>query len=199
MATIAVSVDGNHIFLALENGSGFQVIAKAARSDLATWTAAYAPGAGTAGNVVAVPGNADKMLFYGNFGSGVQVVSHVISTGVETNISPAGLTTKVVNCLAVNPSDSDEVWITINTDQDLKRTIDGGTNWTALDAALGIDPTALAVIFSGAYVPDRAFIAGNDATDELLLYTPNEGSSKTDLVGTTLVNVADICSIEVSE
>ncbi len=69
MAAIATSADGNHIFMALEDGSGNQVIVKAARSDLSTWTEVYAPGAGSAANVAMVPSDPDAMLFYGNFGT----------------------------------------------------------------------------------------------------------------------------------
>lgn len=94
MASMCTNADGNYIFMALEDGSGFQIIAKASRSDLMTWEAVYSPGAGTAANVLPVPSNPDLMLFYGNFGSGVQVVKHTISTITNTNISPSGLTTK---------------------------------------------------------------------------------------------------------
>lgn len=199
MATIAVSSDGNYIFLALENGSGNQVIAKAARSDLATWTAAYNPGGGTAANVAAVPGNPDQMIFYGCFGSGIQVIRHTISTVGNANISPTGLTTKVVNCLAVNPSDPLEMWATVDSDQDLKRTVDGGANWTNLNTAIGCDATALETLWSGAYMLDRGFLAGDVGATSGLLYTPNEGATTADQAGATLGAVANITNVETSE
>jgi hypothetical protein len=200
MPAIATSADGAYVFLALENSSsGFPVVVKAARTDLATWAAAYEPGAGTAANVAMVPSNPDLMLFYGNFGSGVQVVRHTISTGANENISPAGLTTKIINSLAVNPSDAEEMWATVDTDQDLIHTLDGGSNWETLDGSLGLNATALAVLWSGAYVLDRGFIAGDNGTDLDLLYTPNEGASKADQAGATLGAAAGICSLEVAE
>lgn len=195
MSAIAVSQDGAAIFLALEDGSGYSTVVKAERDDLGTFTAAYAPGAGTACNVIAT-GDPDVMIFYGNFGSGVQVVKHVISTGVETNISPAGLTTKVVNGCAVNPSDPDEIWITVNTDQDLLGTIDGGATWTTLNAALGINPTALLVFWAGDYDDSRAFIGGTVTSTTELLYTPNEGASYGDYAGTSLHATAAIVGLE---
>ena len=69
MSAIAVSADGNNIFLALENGLGQPVFAKTTRSDLSTWTTAFAPGDGTAANVASDPANIDQMYFYGNFGN----------------------------------------------------------------------------------------------------------------------------------
>jgi hypothetical protein len=196
MPAIATSADGAYIFLALENSSGQPVIVRAARSALSTFTAAYNPAAGSAGNVASVPGNPDLMLFYGNFGSGVQVVKHVISTGVNTNISPSGLTTKVANALASNPSDPNEIWITVNTDQDLKRSTDLGVGWADLDAALGLNPTAMLALWSGAYNLDRGLIAGDVAGTEQLLYSANEFSSKLDKAGASLGAAAAIVGIE---
>lgn len=195
MSAIAVSQDGEAIFLALEDGSGFPVVAKCSRSDLATFTAAYAPGAGSACNVLP-SGDPDVMFFYGNFGSGVQVVKHVVSTGAETNISPAGLTTKVVNALAVNPSDVNELWVTVNTDQDLLGSSDGGTTWATLNAALGINPTGLLVFWAGDYDDSRAFIGGTVAGVTELLYTSNEGASYGDYAGANLDGAAAIVGIE---
>lgn len=150
MSSITTSADGAYIYLALENASGFPVIVRAGRDDLSTWTSVYAPGAGSAANVASVPSNSDKMLFYGYFGTGVQVLSHTISTAAEVNISPTGLTTKIVNALAVNPSDPNEIIIAVGTDQDLLRTINLGTAWTTLYAILGVNATGLAVRWSQA-------------------------------------------------
>lgn len=195
MSAIAVSQDGAAIFLALEDGSGNSVVVKCERDDLTTFTAVYAPGAGTACNVLAT-GDPDLMLFYGNFGSGIQVVKHVISTGAETNISPSGLTTKVINALAVNPSNISEIWATVNTDQDLLGTVDGGTTWTTLNAALGINPTSLLVFWAGDYNDNRAFIGGTVTGVTELLYTPNEGASYSDYAGASLDGAAAIVGIE---
>lgn len=197
---IAISADGAYIFLALESAtSGYPVIVKAARADLSTWSVVYDPGAGSAANVAAVPGNPDQVLLFGNFGTDVTVLSYTISTDTTSDISPAGLGAKVVNCLAVNPSDPDEMWATVDTDQDLLHTADGGATWEALNSALALDATALAVLWSGAYRPDRGFIAGDNGADLDLLYTPNDGATVQDLAGATLGALANICSLEVAE
>lgn len=198
MAAISTSADGNYIFLALENGSGQPVIAKCARSNLSAFSAAYNPAAGTVANVAQVPSEPDKMLFYGHSGTDVQVIEHAIAAGSNTNVSPASLAAKVVNCLEANPSDSDEWWLTIATDQDAFRTTDGGTNYTSLDTTLGFDPTALEVLWSGAYNLDRAFVAGKPVSVQLQ-YTPNELAAKADEASAALAATANICSIETTE
>lgn len=194
MSAIAVSQNGNHIFLALENESGFPVIVKTTRADLSTFTVAYNPAAGTAANVVAA--GEDTMLFYGNFGSGVQVIKHTVSSGANANISPTGLTTKVANCLAVNPSDTNEIWLTVNTDQDLLRTLDQGATWETLNAALGFSATAMLVFWEGEYELDRGYIAGNVSGTEELLYTVDEGDSYGDYAGAALGAVADVVGLD---
>ena len=198
MAAIAVSADGDNIYLALENASAQPVIVRATRPDTpgdpVSFIAAYNPGAGSAANVASVPGNPDKMLFYGYFGSGVQVVSHTISTGAEINISPAGLTTKVVNCLVSNPSDPNELAITVNTDQDLLHSTNLGTAWATLYATLAFNPTGLAMRWDD---PDRAFVAGYDGADVDLLYTPNQGDTFADVSGAALKAALNVTNVEV--
>lgn len=198
MGTIAVSADGNYVFLALERTTGEQVIAKAARSDLSSWSAAYAPGGGSAANVAPVPSNPDKMVFFGNFGTDVGVILHTISTPANSDISPASLGAKVVNTLQVSPSDENEIIATIDTDQDIVHTADGGaTAWTTLSATLGFDATALWALWSGVYYPHRLFVAGDNGTNLDLLYSPNEGADFQDFAGATLGAAADICGVEI--
>lgn len=199
MAAICTTSDGAYIFLALEDsGTGNQVITKVARTDLSSWTAAYEPGGGSAANVAA-SGNPDRVYFYGNFGSGIQVVKHTVSTGANANVSPTGLTTKVVNCLAVNPSDADELIITVNTDQDVMHSTDAGANWETWDATLAFDATALFALWSGAYELHRYFVAGDVAGTIQLKYSPNEGSSDADQAGAALGAVANVCGVETSD
>lgn len=199
MSGIAVSSDGEYIFLALEEPvSGNQVVVKAARADLSAWFNAYAPAGGSAGNVAAT-GDPDVIMFFGNFGSGIQVVKHTISTVTNDNISPTGLTTKVANCLAVNPSNVDEVAITVDTDQVVKYTPDGGTNWGDWAITLGFDPTALYTLWSGQYEAHRFFVAGNTGAAVELLYSPNEGVTSDDLASVALAAVANVVGIEVAE
>jgi len=195
MPAIATSADGAYIYLALEDASGFPAFVRAAREALETWDSVYAPGAGSAANVASVPGNADKMLFYGYFGSGVQVISHTISTQAEVNISPAGLTTKIVNALAVNPSDPNEIIIATGTDQDLLHTTNLGTAWTTIYATLGFNATALAVQWDD---PNRVFIAGYDGVDVDLLYTPNAGAFVSDESGAALKAALNVVSVELA-
>lgn len=200
MAALAISADGEHIFVALEDGGGLPVILTATRSDLSTWVEAYAPGAGSAANVASVPSDADRMLFYGNFGNGVQVVSHVISASVETNISPTGLTTKVVNTLQVDPSEPLTIQITVSTDQDFLATYDGGTVWVTLNAALGFDATAQLALWAGSYDYDRSFLGGAVTGAAALRYSPNEGASLSDTTGAALdaaaVNIIGLEGVE---
>lgn len=195
MSAIATTADGNYIYLALEDG-GNQVIVRCPRADLTTFEAVYAPGSGTAANVATVAANPDSMLFYGHFGSGVQVVSHVVSTGVETNISPAGLADKVVNGLAVNPSDAAEIIITINTDYDLLGTIDGGATWETLNGVLGLDATALAALWQSEAEYHVLYLAGQVTGAAALRYSPNTGEKLSNITGAALAAASQVVGVE---
>jgi len=197
MAAIITSADGDYIFVAAENG-GDQVVLKAARTALATWAEVYAPGAGSATNLAAST-DPDIVFFYGNFGANVTVIKHTISGPTNTDKSPAGLGAKVINCLAVNPSNIDQLLATVNTDQDLKYSSDGGANWSNYDAALGFDATALCAMWGGRYEPNRYFVAGDAGATLDLLYSPNAGASDSDVSGATLGAETNICSVEVTE
>lgn len=201
MAAMCTNLDGNYVFVALEDvDTGFPVIVKASRLDLSTWSIIYNPGAGSAANIWPCRSNPDLMFFYGNFGSGIQVIRHTISTITNTNISPSGLTTKVVNTLEDNPSNASEIVITVNTDQDLKYTLDGGATWSNWDAALGFNATALKVMWSGAYSEHRYFVAGQVGVGNLdLLYSPNEGVSDSNRENASLAAKANITNVEVVE
>lgn len=195
MPAITTTADGAYIYLALEQ-SGYPVIVRCTRDDPSTFESVYAPGAGTAGNVATVSGNPDLMLFYGNFGSGVQVVSHVPSTGAETNISPTGLTTQVVNALAVNPSDASEIIVSVNTDQDLLQTVDGGSNWITQNAAVAFDPTALAVLWQSADEYHVLYTAGQISSAAELRYSPNTGNTLLDATGAALGAADQVAGLE---
>lgn len=199
MASIATSSDGNYIFAALEDGSNNQIISKSSRSDLSTWSVAYNPGAGSASNVIPVPSDPDKMLFYGNFGTNVVLILHTISTGTNTDISPSSLGAKVINTCEVNPQDASQIVITVDTDQDMLYTSDQGSNWTAWSSALGLDATATELLWSGAYWPHRVFVAGDNGANLDLLYSPNQMSQSGDEASGSLASAADICSVEVSQ
>ena len=195
MAAIATSADGAYIFMALEDTSGFPVIVKCSRDDLATFTAAYDPGAGTAGNVASVPGNPDLMLLFGNFGTDVTVILYTISTATPADISPPGLGAKVVNTLAVNPSNAEEIMITVDTDQDFLFTQDQGATRETLNAALGFDATALHVRWPGGYEENIGYVAGTPAASQLL-FSPNEGADFDDIAPPDLDNAGGIVGVE---
>ena len=198
MATICVTGNCNYMYLALEDtATGNQFIAEAMVSDLTTWAAIYDPAAGTAGNVIPHPANPDVVIFYGNFGTDVTVLTWDSGTRTLTDISPASLGAKVVNTCAPNPNNEDEIIITVDTDQDLLYTSDGGTTWTAWDAALGFNATALAGIWSSQYAPHRYMVGGDNTTDLDVLYSPNQGNQSANLEGASLGAQAAITNIEV--
>lgn len=193
MPAIAITSDGKYIYLALENLSGVPIIVRCQQDDLATFEAAYQPGAGSAANVRQVPSNPNRMLFYGNFGSNVEVIEHTPSSGVNSDISPPSLGSNVVNGLDVNPNNENEILITVNGSQDLLRTTDKGDNWTTLNSNLGINPTAIAVVW-----PDslKLFIAGNTGSETRLLWSTDRGSSFTNQAGSALGAAANITNVE---
>ena len=199
MAAITTTADGTRIVLALDGLAANPAFVSCARTDLTTWTVDYDPGAGSAANVAMVPGNADELLFYGNFGTDVTVIKRTISTDTNTDISPASLGAKIVNTAAVNPSDGNEIVITVDTDQDITHTTDNGTTWSAWSAALGFDATALWVLWSGRYYLHRYFVAGDNTTTLDILYSPNEGYGSTDVSGATIGALTDIVSVEAND
>jgi len=201
MAAITTDASGDNVFLALDNSSStFPTVVMAARSDLSTFTVAYEPGAGTACNAIPDPANVDVMYFYGNFGTDLTITKYTISTDTTADISPASLGAKVINTLIVDPSNNSEMICTVDTDQDLKNTIDAGVTWTDWDAALGFDATALAALWSGPYFLHRYFVGGEVSGGNLdLLYSPNEGAAVSNEEGTALGALGEIVSIEVTE
>jgi hypothetical protein len=197
MSAIATSADGEYLFMACEDAStGFPVIVREARDTPGTFTAAYSPGAGAAANVAQVLGNPDQMLFYGNFGTDVVVIRHTVSTGANEDISPASLGAKVVNGLAVNPANADEIIITVNTDQDLLHTDDAGANWETYNAALGFDATALVVLWQVEAEYHLIYAAGQVTGAARLLYSPNNGAYLSNITGANLVAAANVVGLE---
>ena len=197
MPAIRCSSDGLAVFVAAEDVvTGFPVVFQ---MDAAThlFSSAYEPGAGSAVNVQSVAANPDKMLFYGNFGTDVVVVSYEISTGLATDISPAGRGAAVVNCASVNSSNEDEINITVNTEQTFRDTSNGGASWITRDAAMGFDATALLVLWSSDYELYRYFACGENGGGDLeVQYSPNEGRDTEQLAESTLEAAAAICNIE---
>lgn len=197
MGAIAVSADGENVFVALEDGSGYPIFARADRDDLSTWATAYNPGAGSAANVAQVPSDPDKMLFYGNFGTHLTVIEHTISTVANSDISPLNLGAYVVNGLAVNPADGEEIIATANTDQDMFHTTDGGDNWETLDSALGFDVTALVVVWQTEAEYHLIYTGGQVTGAARVEYSPNTASYFSDVTGAALAAASvDVVGME---
>lgn len=197
MAAITFSADGANVYIAAEGNTGDQVIFGAAASDLSAWAKTYEPLAGSAANVLADPANPDQMFFYGNFGTNVVLLRYDISAATTTDLSPASQGSNAANGLAINPSNPDELVLGIGTAQDLKYSNDGGATWSDWDAALGLDPTALAVLWSGAYAYHRYFVAGQVTGAAELDYSPCEGLSSANVTGS--LAAANIVSLEATE
>lgn len=192
---ITPTANGERVIVALEEATtGDQMIWQADAEELDAWGFDYDPQAGSAANVDMVPANEWGIFLFGNFDTDVVLLLYDVNEGTVTDLSPGTLGAKVVNALKVNPTGVGEAWATVDTDQDLIRTQDAGATWPALDAAMGFDPTALDVLWSGGFALDRGFIAGKPASVELQ-YTPSEGADKQDLANAGLAAVANICSI----
>ncbi len=198
MPAICTSGNGNYIYMALEDvTTGDQFIVEAAADDLTFWEAIYTPEAGSAGNVIPMAANPDKVIFYGNFGTDVTLLIWDSANRTLTDISPSSLGAKVVNTCQTNPANEDEIIITVDTDQDLLYSDDGGSTWTTWDATLGFDATALAGIWSSQYAPHRYMVAGDAGADLDLLYSGNQGNQSKNLEAAGLAAQVDICSVEV--
>lgn len=192
---LAVSADGNNVFIALEdNASGNQIVFKATRPSSPTVTAIYEPGGGSAANVIPT-GDPDKMIFCGNFGTDVGVILHTISADTEGDISPSSIGTDKIQPVAIDPSDVNHLVAINQADQDALETEDGST-WSTLNAALGQTPVAMGIIWLGALFPLGGFIGGNDGTDENLTYTPNEFANLREDTSAALKAVGAITGID---
>lgn len=200
MSILETSQDGAFVFVALEdNATGDQIIFKIARptSTTPTTTKAYEPGGGSAGNI-APTGDPDRMIWHGNFGTDVGVVDHAIIAGSNTDISPTSIGAELIQPLEVDPNDIEHVVAINRDDQDALETVDGGANWTALNAALGVDADAMGLVFLGAYFPFGGFIGGDDGVDQNLSYTPNEFNNLRDDASAALKAVGAIVSVDVA-
>jgi hypothetical protein len=98
----------------------------------------------------------------------------------------------VVNGCAVNPAQGDEIWVTVNTAQDLLRTLDAAA-WTTKNSALGIDPAALEILW-----PDvnKMFTGGNSGSQAELLYSDELGADFEDESGSGIHGADNIVAIE---
>jgi hypothetical protein len=195
-SALGVSQDGSFVFVALEDTSSNQKILKITRptSTVVTTAIVYDPGAGTSGNI-AQTGHPDRMIFFGNFGTDVGVIDHVISTETNNDISPASVGSKLIQPLRADPGDINHIIAINRDDQDAIETEDG-SSWSTLNATLGITVDAMDVGFFGPYIDDVGVIGGNDGADENLSYSPNEFVSLREDTSAALQAVGDIVSID---
>lgn len=200
MSVLETSQDGAYVFVALEDdATGNQIIFKITRptSTTPTTVKAYEPGGGTAGNV-AQTGDSDRMILHGNFGTDIGVIDHVIATGTNTDISPTSIGAELIQPLQVDPADTDHIIAINRNDQDALETTDGGSNWTVLNAGLGVAVDAMDILFFGDYFALGGFFGGNDGVDENLKYTPNAFSALREDTSAALQAVGSITSIDIA-
>ncbi len=195
---MGVAQSGAFLFFALEDeNTGNQIVLKVVRPTSTTPSTAvvYNPGSGSSGNIVSL-GDPDRMLFYGNFGTDIGVIDHVISSVTNNDISPTSIGAKLIQPLNPDLGDIDHIVAINRDDQDAIETTDGGSNWSTLNAAIVITADAMASFFHGQYFPGGSFIGGNDGVDERLSYTPNEFADLFEHSSAALQAVGSIVSID---
>jgi hypothetical protein len=198
VSAMGVNQSGTHLFIAMQSGvTGFPLVIKIDRptSTTPTQIAVYEPTAGTNANI-AKTGNFDRMLFFGNFGTDVGVIDHAIAAVTNTDISPTSIGAKIIQPLRADPGDIDHIIAINRDDQDAIETEDGGSNWSALNAALGIEVDAMDIGFFGPYIDDVGVIGGDDGADQNLSYTPNEFTSLREDTSAALKAVSNIVSVD---
>ncbi len=127
----------------------------------------YAPGAGTSINIVET-GDPDRMVFFGNFGTDVGVVDHAITAATNTDITMTTIGAELIQPLQVDPDNIQHIIAINRNDQDAFETEDTGSNWAAINAALGQSVDAMDLAFFGSYFPFGGLFGGNDVVDENL-------------------------------
>jgi len=175
MSVLSSSIDSQFLFIALEDGSANQLI-KRLQISTEMFTTAFEPGAGSASNILQHPTDENFVYFYGQFGASVNVIKHTISSVTNTDISIP--ITNVINSLAVNPSDDQQLYAYANSNQSLYFTLDGGANWTVDNGAVGLSAvTQIITLWSTPPSPNRLFASGDDTVNAIINYTPNGGIS----------------------
>jgi len=200
MSILEVSQDGAFVFVALEDdATGNQLVFKITRptSTTPTTVTAYEPGGGSAGNIAST-GDPDRMIFHGNFNTDVGVVDHAIAAATNTDITMTTIGAELIQPLQVDPSSIQHIIAINRNDQDAFETDDTGSNWTALNAALGQSVDALDLAFFGAYFPFGGFFGGDDGVDQNLEYTPNEFNNFREDTSAALKAVGSIVSIDLA-
>lgn len=200
MSMLEVSQNGVFVFVALQDdATGNQLVFKITRptSTTPTTVTAYEPGGGSAGNV-AETGDPDRMILHGNFNTDVGVVDHAIAAATNTDITMTTIGAELIQPLKVDPSDIQHIVAINRNDQDAFETEDTGSNWTAINAALGQSVDAMALAFFGQYFPFGGFFGGNDGVDENLQYTPNEFVNAREDTSVALKAVGSIKSIDIA-
>ena len=186
MPAYVLNSSGTTQFMAMEDGTGAQVVGSAPVGS-SFWARVYDPATGSSCNVQTVEADSGLMLFYGQFGTGVNVILHTVAGGINTDISIPGIGTTPVNCLSVNPGTALQM-VTVDNVGQLRSTIDGGANW--VDGAVIIAEPAnwIKVKWAGIYTAPRLMVALNNGGAERLYYSPNGGASWQDY-GATLGDI----------
>ncbi len=145
----------------------------------------------------APPSDNDKIIFYGMLddAGSVQIRRWNITADTLDNISPSGLGTKRVSALVIDPLNSDNMFCTVDEDEDLLVTTSGGTSWSSANAALGLAPTALLALFSTEFF-NEVFIAGNSG-GVTVQFSQDAGATFTSLETPDLATAANVVNLEV--
>lgn len=203
MASIITTPNGQFIFLALEQPVTGQrvVLYQAILFPLIEthFIALADSGAVGATNVAMIPDDPFKIIIHGDLDdTGISVYEYDIVLDTLTDRSPTGAAAgKPVNTLVINPIDGLEMICTVDGDQDLFHTINGGTSWTLLNGAIGLDATAIAAVFrTGLF--NEIFVAGHPVNQNLF-YSDDGGTSLTDIADAGLAAIANITNIIIVE
>ena len=175
MRQIIHTIDGQYLFIANSTTCGGTPIYTRFEIATSTFTEAFAPTSGSDGSILQHPTDADIVYFFGQFGGNTNIMRHDVGAGTNTSIGP--VTSQVITGLQVNPSDTEQLLCSVNVDEDILYTTDGGTIWTAWDVATGL-PTMTDLITLWSMDPDlnRYFVSGDDGVETLIDYSPNEGA-----------------------
>jgi hypothetical protein len=145
--------------------------------------AVFNPGAGSAINVKCIDVG-DRLAISGDFGANEQVEVSDNAGTTWTDIDPGTWGANLAEPLIVDPLTLDEVMVALSALQDIVETTDGGTTWTTLNAALGLNPGAMVLLTNG-----NEMIIGDDAAN-VILYSPNRGVTTAVVTGAFVGNVA---------
>jgi len=180
--------DGDMLYLALYDTATAQprLVSVALPLDGAAsmGSSIFSSGAGTAINV-RCNSVGDSLAVSGHFGANEQVETSDDGGITWADIDPGTWAANLAEPLVVDPLTLDEVLIAL-TPQSIIETVDGGTTWTTLNAAVGFSPGAMAKLVNG-----DEMIIGDDGAN-VILYSPNRGVTTAVVTGAFAGNVASL-------